>query len=230
MQAGLRQRSADSGRQWLDKMMQDSQARAIENFLLHCHKKVYRKKQLIINEGDPTGNIYYVISGSVYIMKRAPNSKREIILSYLNQGEFFGEFGFFDEDSTQRSALVRARTNTELAILSYSQMRKLHFLLPELLFILAGQMARRLYATSSHLSDLVFIDVKGRIANTLTDLCKQPEAMSHPEGTQIRITRQELGRLVGCSREMAGRVLKELAEQDQLISVSGKTIVVYRAS
>lgn len=211
-------------------MTQDSQAHAIESFLLHCHKRSYRKKQLILNEGDPTGNIYYVVSGSVYIMRRDPNSKREIILSYLNQGEFFGEFGFFDEDSTRRSALVRARTDTELAMLSYGQMKKLHSILPELLFILAGQMARRLYETSRHLSDLVFIDVKGRVANALTDMCKQPEAMSHPEGTQIKITRQELGRLVGCSREMAGRVLKELAEQDQLISVSGKTIVVYRSS
>jgi CRP/FNR family cyclic AMP-dependent transcriptional regulator len=43
---------------------------------------------------------------------------------------------------------------------------------------------------------------------------------------QIMITRQEIGRLVNCSREMAGRVLKTLEEQD-LISVSGKTIVVF---
>jgi CRP/FNR family cyclic AMP-dependent transcriptional regulator len=43
---------------------------------------------------------------------------------------------------------------------------------------------------------------------------------------QIKITRQELGRIVSCSREMVGRVLKSL-EEDHLISVSGKTIVVY---
>jgi CRP/FNR family cyclic AMP-dependent transcriptional regulator len=50
--------------------------------------------------------------------------------------------------------------------------------------------------------------------------------MTHPDGTQIRVTRQEIGRLVGCSREMAGRALKTLEEQG-LISVSGKTIVVF---
>jgi CRP/FNR family cyclic AMP-dependent transcriptional regulator len=49
--------------------------------------------------------------------------------------------------------------------------------------------------------------------------------MTHPEGTQIRISRQELSRIVGCSREMAGRVLKQL-ETDGGIDVSGKTIVV----
>jgi CRP/FNR family cyclic AMP-dependent transcriptional regulator len=50
--------------------------------------------------------------------------------------------------------------------------------------------------------------------------------MTHPDGMQIRITRQEIGRIVGCSREMAGRVLKNLEEQG-LISVKGKTIVVH---
>ncbi|MFT4875030.1 helix-turn-helix domain-containing protein, partial [Congregibacter sp.] len=61
---------------------------------------------------------------------------------------------------------------------------------------------------------------------TLIDLSKQPDAMTHPEGMQIKITRQELGKIAGCSREMAGRVLKTL-EQEGLVSVAGKTIVVY---
>ena len=63
------------------------------------------------------------------------------------------------------------------------------------------------------LSDLAFVDVSGRIAHTLLDLCKEPDAMTHPDGMQIKITRQEIGRIVGCSREMAGRVLKTLEEQ-----------------
>ena len=66
----------------------------------------------------------------------------------------------------------------------------------------------------------------GRIAHTLLELAKQPDAMTHPEGMQIRITRQEIAKIVGCSREMAGRVLKELEEQG-LITAHGKTIVVF---
>jgi CRP/FNR family cyclic AMP-dependent transcriptional regulator len=49
--------------------------------------------------------------------------------------------------------------------------------------------------------------------------------MTHPDGTQIRISRQEVSRIVGCSREMVGRVLKQL-EEERMIDVSGKTIVV----
>ena len=84
----------------------------------------------------------------------------------------------------------------------------------------------RLRQTTRKLTDLAFVDVSGRIAHTLLHLCKQPDAMTHPDGMQIKITRQELGKIVGCSREMAGRVLKNL-EQDGLVSVSGKTMVVY---
>jgi len=69
------------------------------------------------------------------------------------------------------------------------------------------------------------MDVTGRVAGCLLELCKQPDAMTHPDGMQIKITRQEIGRIVGCSREMVGRVLKELEEQG-LIEVHGKTMVI----
>jgi CRP/FNR family cyclic AMP-dependent transcriptional regulator len=60
------------------------------------------------------------------------------------------------------------------------------------------------------------------------DLCGEPDAMTHPEGMQIKVSRQELSRLVGCSREMAGRVLKVLEDQG-LLRATGKTIVVFNA-
>jgi CRP/FNR family cyclic AMP-dependent transcriptional regulator len=98
----------------------------------------------------------------------------------------------------------------------------------ELLYSLGAQLAVRLQTTSRKVGHLAFLDVTGRIAGTLHDLCKQPDAMTHPDGMQIRVTRQELGRIVGCSREMAGRVIKTLEEQG-LVNVKGKTIVVYGA-
>jgi CRP/FNR family cyclic AMP-dependent transcriptional regulator len=87
-------------------------------------------------------------------------------------------------------------------------------------------MALRLRRTSQKVGNLAFMDVTGRVARTLMDLSKEPDAMTHPDGMQIRITRQELGRIVGCSREMVGRVLKTLEEQN-LITANGKTIVVF---
>jgi len=88
--------------------------------------------------------------------------------------------------------------------------------------------ATRLDRTNRKLGDLAFVDVTGRVAHAIMDLCNEPDAMTHPDGMQIKVSRQELSRLVGCSREMAGRVLKVLEEQG-LVSASGKTIVVYNA-
>jgi len=150
----------------------------------------------------------------------------EIVLAYLNAGDFFGEMGLFGDEPAPRSAFVRARTQCELAEISYDRFRNLTEKDPKILFELASQMALRLRKTSRKVGDLAFMDVTGRVARTLIELCKEPDAMTHPDGMQIRITRQELGRIVGCSREMVGRVLKALEEQE-LITASGKTIVVF---
>ena len=64
------------------------------------------------------------------------------------------------------------------------------------------------------------------IARALLDLCKRPEAIRGPRGTSIRISRQELARNVGCSREMAGRVLKKLEEDGALVS-KGRSIMIF---
>ena len=196
----------------------------ISRFLEHCHVRSYPAKHIIIKEGDPSADLYYMVAGSVSVLIDDQKG-REIVLAYLNPGDFFGEIGLFDEEH-KRTAFVRARTKCEIAQVSYERLKGLHELFPNLLFEIASQMAIRLRKTSRKVSDLAFTDVKGRVARALLDLSKEPDAMTHPDGMLVRVTRQELGRIVGCSREMVGRVLKAL-EEDHLISVSGKSIVVY---
>lgn len=196
----------------------------ITHFLEHCHRRRYPPKSLIIYAGDKPDVLYYIIDGSVTVLIE-DESGHEIVLAYLNAGDFFGEMGLF-HDQPNRSAFVRARSQCELAEISYSRFRQLTETDPKILFELASQMALRLRKTSRKVGDLAFMDVTGRVAHTLIELCKEPDAMTHPDGMQIRITRQELGRIVGCSREMVGRVLKSLEEQN-LLTASGKTIVVF---
>ena len=197
---------------------------AIERFLAHCHKRRYPSKSIIIYADDAPDSLYYIIEGSVTVLME-DDDNHEIVLAYLNAGDFFGEMGLFVNDSS-RSAWIRARGECELAEISYDKFRAVAKDNPDILFALASQMVVRLRRTSNMVGRLAFMDVAGRVARTLLDLTKEPDAMTHPDGMQIRITRQELGRIVGCSREMVGRVLKNLEAQG-LITARGKTIVVF---
>ncbi len=151
---------------------------AINRFLSYCRVRTVPSKTVLIHAGDLPDVLYYIVRGSVEVMIEDEDGN-EMVLAYLNKGQFFGEMGLFS-DSGQRSAWVRTRT------------------------------------------------VTGRVAHAIMDLCNEPDAMTHPQGMQIKVSRQELSRLVGCSREMAGRVLKVLEEQG-LLTAHGKTIVVFGA-
>lgn len=196
----------------------------VDEFLSHCHRRRYPAKSTLIYAGDTSDSVYYIIEGSVTVMIEDDDGK-EIIVAYLNKGDFFGEMGMFD-DQQERSAWVKAKTACEVGEISYTKFLELSKTNPEFLFAVGTQMAKSLRATTRKVGDLAFLDVTGRVARTLLDLCKQPDAMTHPDGMQIKITRQEIGRIVGCSREMVGRVLKTLEEQG-LVTAKGKTMVVY---
>ena len=140
----------------------------LDAFLTASHRRKYLAKSTLIYAGDKSDSIYYVLKGAVTVLVE-DESGCEIIVAYLNKGDFFGKMPLCVED-TPRLAWVKAKTECELTRL--------------------------------------------------------PDAMTHPDGMQVKITRQEIGRIVGCSREMVGRVLKTLVEQG-LVSVKGKTMVVY---
>ena len=199
---------------------------AIGRFLGYCRIRSVPSKTVIIHAGDLPDVLYYVISGSVEVMIEDEEGN-EMVLAYLSKGQFFGEMGLFHEQPT-RSAWVRTRQSCELAEMTYQRFRQIAAESPGLIFELATQLATRLDRTNRKLGDLAFVDVTGRVAHAIMDLCNEPEAMTHPQGMQIKVSRQELSRLVGCSREMAGRVLKALEDQG-LLKATGKTIVVFGA-
>ncbi|MCS3471815.1 CRP/FNR family cyclic AMP-dependent transcriptional regulator [Pseudomonas sp. JUb42] len=199
----------------------------LDKLLSHAQRRRCAAKSNIICAGERSDSLYFIVKGSVTILIE-DDEGREMIVAYLNSGDFFGELGLFEQPGQEgsRSAWVRAKTECEVAEISYVKFRELSQQEPDILYALGSQMAERLRATTRKVGDLAFLDVTGRVARTLLDLCKQPDAMTHPDGMQIKITRQEIGRIVGCSREMVGRVLKALEEQ-KLVHVKGKTMVVF---
>ncbi len=212
------------------KIQETPYKEALEHFLRFCHIKKYPAKTTIIHPGDVGDRLYFVIDGSVSVCVEEAEGGHELILAYLNKNEFIGEIGVF-KAAERRKVSVKTRCECHLAEISYERLRQIlrkdlaeHS--PDIFFMIGEQLSARLLNTSRNLCDLAFMDVEGRIARTLMDLCKSPEAITHPDGMQLHISRQEIGRMVSCSREMAGRVLKEL-ESKKLITAHGKTIVVF---
>ena len=202
---------------------------ALQQFLKFCHTKTYPAKATIIRPGDEGDKLFFIIDGSLTASVE-DDEGHELILAYLNKNDFIGEIGAFVGPEI-REVLVKTRCKCQLAEISYERLqqtlkRELSEHAVDLLNMLGKQVSSRLLITSRRFRDLAFMDVEGRIARALLDLCNEPDAITHPDGMQLRITRQEIGRIVGCSREMAGRVLKEL-EDKKLITAHGKTIVVF---
>ena len=200
----------------------------IERFIAHCHRRKDPARADVFRPGDDAGTLYYIISGSVSIIA-SEDDGRELVLGYIGPGEFVGEMGLFVE-SQQRGVALRTRTACELAEIGYDRLQTLLTAqandAARLLYSIGAQISQRLLHTSRKAGRLAFLDVSDRIYRTLFDLANEPDAMSHPQGTQLRVSRQELARLVGCSREMAGRVLKKL-QADGKLHARGKTVVLY---
>ncbi len=200
----------------------------VESFLQYCQCQDHESNSVILREGEKCDSLYLILDGSVSVMvENESNPNQKMVVSYLNLGDFFGEMGLFGDKDAVRSAMIVARNQCKVAEISYEKFQQIRGQFPEILFAIAKQMSDRLRLTTARLKDLAFVDVSGRVAHALLDLSQQPDAMTHPDGMQIKISRRELGQIVGCSREAAGQVLKSL-EDEGLVSVSGQTMVVRR--
>jgi CRP/FNR family cyclic AMP-dependent transcriptional regulator len=119
----------------------------------------------------------------------------------------------------------------ELAELSYERAHQLFQTTlasecPKILYAIGAQLSKRLLDTSRKATRLAFLDVTGRIVRTLSDLCQEPDALSHPQGTQIRVLAPGAGAHRRLLARNAGRVLKQLQIEGKL-HARGKTVVVY---
>ncbi|MFT5032952.1 MAG: CRP/FNR family cyclic AMP-dependent transcriptional regulator [Bermanella sp.] len=93
----------------------------IDGFLSHCRR--HPAKSTIIYAGDDSDALYFIIEGSVSVLIEN-DEDREMIVAYLNKGDFFGEMGVFDSEET-RSAWVKTKTECEVAEISYSKFQEL---------------------------------------------------------------------------------------------------------
>ena len=92
----------------------------VENFLRHCQRKDYKAKSSVLKQGEASNSLYLILEGSVSVMVEDESEPGHMmVVAYLNPGDFVGEMGLFDDEVPVRSAMVVAKTQCEMAEISY---------------------------------------------------------------------------------------------------------------
>jgi CRP/FNR family cyclic AMP-dependent transcriptional regulator len=173
----------------------------------------------IMAAGDPIDCLYIVVSGRLKVMLGEANGK-EVILSIIGPGEFFGEMGLIDDNP--RSASVVSIEPCELLSITKRDFEKClagNFAMSK---ILMRGLVRRLREADRKIGSLAMLDVYGRVARLLLDMS---EEVNGRKVVTSRITKQDIAKMVGASREMVSGVMKDL-QASGYIEVRGSTIVL----
>ena len=173
----------------------------------------------VMREGDPADCLYVVVAGRLKVLMGEPDGK-ETILSILGPGEFFGEMGLIDDNP--RSASVIAIEGAELLALAKRAFRRCLVEKPELAMAVMRVLVRRLREADRKIGSLAMLDVYGRVARLLLDMS---ENVNGRRAVTKRLTKQDIAKMVGASREMVTKVMKDL-QTSGYIDVQGSTIVL----
>ena len=174
---------------------------------------------IVIVEGDPTDSLYIIIAGRLKVMMSDSEGK-EVILAMLGPGEYFGEMGLIDD--SPRSATVMAVEPCELIVVTKREFKKIlseNFDMAET--VMRG-LVRRLREADRKIGSLALLDVYGRVARLLMDMA---ESVNGQKIVTKRLPKQDIAKMIGASREMVSRVMKDL-QLGGFIDVQGSRIVL----
>jgi CRP-like cAMP-binding protein len=187
----------------------------------------YAKDDAVFH-ADEIGDVFYLIrEGQVKVTMTSPEGK-EIILSILAAGDFFGEMALFDNEP--RSATVIAIEPLE--VVSIWRTDFLHILSENFSITqkVLGELSKRLRNASNRIESLATMDVYGRLARFFLDLARQSgKVLDNDYVAVIRPTHQAIANMIGTSRETVSRLIHELMKQNLLLS-EGKTIYLRKSA
>jgi CRP/FNR family cyclic AMP-dependent transcriptional regulator len=173
----------------------------------------------VMASGDPTDSLYIVLSGRLKVMMSDAEGK-EVILSILGPGEFFGEMGLIDD--APRSASVVSIEACELLSIAKRDFKKSLAENFEMAQAVMRGLVRRLREADRKIGSLALLDVYGRVARLLLDMS---ETVDGEKIVTKRLPKQDIAKMIGASREMVSRVMKDL-QMGGYIEVRGSNIVL----
>ncbi|MDH4095623.1 MAG: Crp/Fnr family transcriptional regulator [Betaproteobacteria bacterium] len=174
---------------------------------------------IIIAAGDPTDSLYIILSGRFKVMMSDAEGK-EVILAILSGGEFFGEMGLIDD--APRSASVVAIEPCELLVLTRRDFKKCMVDNADMAIGVMRGLVRRLREADRKIGSLALLDVYGRVARLLLDMA---ETVDGQKMVTKRLPKQDIAKMIGASREMVSRVMKDL-QTGGYIEMRGSSIVL----
>ncbi|HTL06198.1 MAG TPA: Crp/Fnr family transcriptional regulator [Gemmatimonadales bacterium] len=181
----------------------------------------HAKGAVIVLHGDAGEALFLIRSGQVKVTV-ASEDGREVILSVLGPGSFFGEMALVDDEP--RSAHVIAMEDTTILQLRREDFRNRLKAAPELGIALLRELSRRLRRADDTIASLMLLDVNGRIAHLLLELAREEGGEGGSRITR-RLTHASIGQMVGASRETVSRTMRNLVLRN-VIAVTRREIVL----
>ncbi|MDQ8021374.1 MAG: cyclic nucleotide-binding domain-containing protein [Moraxellaceae bacterium] len=158
----------------------------------------------VVLAGDSTDFIYFVLNGNLKVTV-SDEDGREVILTMIGQGDVFGEMGVVDE--SPRSATVTAIASADLVQISQADFRRILQDNFDVCLRIMSHLSHRLREADRKIESLALMDVYGRVARLLLDMAEETEGVTI---VKKKISKQDIAKMIGASREMVSRVMKDL--------------------
>ena len=179
-----------------------------------------------MNQGEPARALFAIIRGRLKVASCGPDG-RDTVLGIMAEGEVFGEVALLD--GGLRSATCTAIEPCELLVIERAQFMDLLESAPAIAVKLLDVLAQRLRRLSQRSEDAAFLDVPSRLARSLLDLASRFGERERSPSQEVRISlklsQQELGDLVGATRESVNKHLNEWTRQG-ILKVQGGRMVI----
>lgn len=182
-------------------------------------KKTFPRNTILVHEGDRTDSLYAIETGKVKVFL-SDEEGREILLNTHGPGEYFGEIALIDE--APRSASVMTLEDSKMFLITKLDFEDFLTRNPATALRLIKGLTLRIRSLTENVKSLALMDVYGRVARTLLNMAEQQDGlMVIPR----RLTQRDIASMVGASREMVSRILKDLT-LGGYISIKKNSIVL----
>lgn len=183
--------------------------------------RTFSRNTIVVHEGDESDSLFLVLSGRVQVFLTSENG-REVILNTQGEGEYFGELALLDD--LPRSASVITIEPCKFCVIAKTDFQKILLNHPEIAQKVIRNLTRRVRALTDNVKNLALLDVYGRVARTLLTIAVENEQ----EGKMIvepKPTHQDIGKMIGASREMVTRIIKDLVVGGYITVESARIII-----